>query len=217
MNLRDVMNAEKQSDTQMTELPEKHEVTSTVSLEMVEAKIGELIGMYTKDRTLFLLYQERMRTLRGEIRTISSENQELKTMLSETQSLNQELSRSNDELRNRNGLMLREQQEQLEREVKSTRVLNSKLQIMVNKSDVQEYDRVVKEKLEAVNAASKAKTDRSQIEEEKKKAIKNNNEEIKRIKKELRKQLDWAKRWQWIWFIAWLITIVVMAMRPWML
>lgn len=88
---------------------------------------------------------------------------------------------------------------------------------MVNKSDVQEYDRVVKEKLEAVNAASKAKTDRSQIEEEKKKAIKNNNEEIKRIKKELRKQLDWAKRWQWIWFIAWLITIVVMAMRPWML
>ena len=41
----------------------------------------------------------------------------LKTELSETQKLNQSLQQSNDDLRNRNGLMSRSEQEQIEKEI----------------------------------------------------------------------------------------------------
>lgn len=54
----------------------------------------------------------------------------LKTELSETQKLNQSLQQSNDDLRSRNGLMSRSEQEQLEKEIKDVRDQNSKLEIM---------------------------------------------------------------------------------------
>ena len=56
--------------------------------------------------------------LREEIRKSTVEIQRLTTELSETQKLNQSLQQSNDDLRNRNGLKSRSEQEQLEEEIK---------------------------------------------------------------------------------------------------
>lgn len=74
--------------------------------------------------------------LREEIRKSTVEIQRLTTELSETQKLNQSLQQSNDDLRNRNGLMSRNEQEQLEEEIKDVRDQNSKLQTQVNQSSV---------------------------------------------------------------------------------
>lgn len=53
---------------------------------------------------------------------------------------------SNDDLRNRNGLKSRREQEQLEEEIKDVQDQNSKLQIQVNKSSVQAVDEAYKNK-----------------------------------------------------------------------
>ena len=78
--------------------------------------------------------------LREEVRKSTVEIQRLTTELSETQKLNQSLQQSNDDLRNRNGLKSRKEQEQLEEEIKDVRDQNSKLQIQVNKSSVEAVD-----------------------------------------------------------------------------
>ncbi len=78
--------------------------------------------------------------MQDEIRKLNDEIHRLTTELSETQKLNQSLQQSNDDLRNRNGLMSRSEQEQLEEEIKDVRDQNSKLQIQVNKSSVEAVD-----------------------------------------------------------------------------
>ena len=62
--------------------------------------------------------------LREEVRKSTVEIQRLTTELSETQKLNQSLQQSNDDLRNRNGLMSRSEQERLEEEIKDVRDRN---------------------------------------------------------------------------------------------
>lgn len=69
--------------------------------------------------------------MREEVRKSTVEIQRLTTELSETQKLNQSLQLSNDNLRNRNGLMSRSEQEQLEEEIKDVRDQNSKLQMQI--------------------------------------------------------------------------------------
>ena len=71
------------------------------------------------------------------------------TELSETQKLNQLLQKNNDDLRNRNGLKSRSEQELLEEEIKDVRDQNSKLQIQVNKSSVQAVDEAYRKQKEA--------------------------------------------------------------------
>ena len=63
-----------------------------------------------------MLLSDRQR-LRGEVQKSIEEMHRLKTELSETQKLNQSLQQSNDDLRNRNGLMSRSEQEQIEKEI----------------------------------------------------------------------------------------------------
>ncbi len=67
----------------------------------------------------------------------------------ETQKLNQSLQQSNDDLRNRNGLKSRSEQEQPKEEIRNVWDQNSKLQIQVNKSSVQAVDEVYKKQKEA--------------------------------------------------------------------
>lgn len=55
----------------------------------------------------------------------------------------------NDDLRNRNGLKSRREQEQLEEEIKDVQDQNSKLQTQVNKSFVQAVDEAYKKQKEA--------------------------------------------------------------------
>ena len=56
--------------------------------------------------------------MQDEIRKLNDEIHHLTTEMSETQKLNQSLQQSNDDLRNRNGLKSRSEQEQLEEEIK---------------------------------------------------------------------------------------------------
>ena len=87
--------------------------------------------------------------LREEVRKSTVEIQRLTTELSETQKLNQSLQKNNDDLRNRNGLKSRSEQELLEEEIKDVRDQNSKLQIQVNKSSVQAVDEAYRKQKEA--------------------------------------------------------------------
>ena len=84
--------------------------------------------------------------MQDEIRKLNDEIHRLTTELSETQKLNQSLQKNNDDLRNRNGLKSRSEQEQLEEEIKDVRDQNAKLQIQVNKSSVQAVDEAYRNK-----------------------------------------------------------------------
>ena len=102
--------------------------------------------MRTQKKQIQTLEEEKLKILsdrqrlREEVRKSTVEIQRLTTELSEKQKLNQSLQQSNDDLRNRNGLKSRSEQELLEEEIKDVRDQNSKLQIQVNKSSVQAVD-----------------------------------------------------------------------------
>ncbi len=81
----------------------------------------------------------------------NAEIRRLTTELSETQKLNQSLQQSNDDLRNRNGLMSRSEQELLEKEIRNVRDQNSKLQIQVNQSSVEAVKQAQQKQEEAEN------------------------------------------------------------------
>ena len=87
--------------------------------------------------------------MQDEIRKLNDEIHRLTTELSETQKLNQSLQKNNDDLRNRNGLKSRSEQELLEEEIKDVRDQNSKLQMQVNKSSVQAVDEAYRKQKEA--------------------------------------------------------------------
>lgn len=91
--------------------------------------------------------------MQDEIRKLNDEIHRLTTELSEKQKLNQSLQQSNDDLRNRNGLMSRSEQEKLEEEIKDVRDQNSKLQDKVNKSSVEAVDEAQKKQKEAEKKA----------------------------------------------------------------
>ena len=102
------------------------------TLEIVITERNELQVKYQKMNEFILEFQERTRNLKmekqklffknhemqEEIRKLNVEIQHQIIELSETQKLNQSLQQSNDDLRSRNGLMSRKEQEQLEKEIK---------------------------------------------------------------------------------------------------
>ena len=124
------------------------------SLELVTEERDELQVRNQKMNEFIQKFQERTHKLKmekqklffenhemqDEIRKLNDEIHRLTTELSETQKLNQLLQKNNDDLRNRNGLKSRSEQELLEEEIKDVRDQNSKLQIQVNKSSVQAVD-----------------------------------------------------------------------------
>ena len=124
------------------------------SLELVTEERDELQARNQKMNEFIQKFQERTHKLKmekqklffenhemqDEIRKLNDEIHHLTTELSGTQKLNQSLQKNNDDLRNRNGLKSRSEQELLEEEIKDVRDQNSKLQIQVNKSSVQAVD-----------------------------------------------------------------------------
>ena len=94
--------------------------------------------------------------MQDEIRKLNDEIHRLTTELSETQKLNRSLQQSNDDLRNRNGLKSRSEQEQLEEEIKDVRDRNSKLQIQVNQSSVEAFEQAQRKQEEAEKQARQA-------------------------------------------------------------
>ena len=160
------------------------------TLEKVSAERDELQVRNQKMNEFIQEFQERTHKLKMEKQQLFFENHEMQeemqksnaeiqqmtVELSEMRKLNQSLQQSNDDLRNRNGLMSRSEQEQLEEEIKDVRDQNSKLQIQVNKSSVEAVDEAQKKQKEAEKkmeqAESKARNEKKSAELEIRKAKK---------------------------------------------
>ena len=133
------------------------------SLEKVTAERDELQVKYQKMSEFIQEFQERTHKLKMEKQKLFFENHEMQeemrksnveiqqmtAELSKMRKLNQSLQQSNDDLRNRNGLMSRSEQEQLEEEIKDVRDRNSKLQIQVNQSSVEAVEQAQRKQEEA--------------------------------------------------------------------
>lgn len=110
------------------------------TLEKVTAERDELQVRNQKMNEFIQEFQERTHKLKMEKQKLFFENHEMQeemqksnaeiqqmtAELSEMRKLNQSLQQSNDDLRNRSGLLSRSEQEQLEEEIKDVRDRNSK-------------------------------------------------------------------------------------------
>lgn len=139
--------------------------------------------------------------MQDEIRKLNDEIHRLTTELSETQKLNRSLQQSNDDLRNRNGLKSRSEQEQLEEEIKDVRDQNSKLQIQVNKSSVEAVDEAQEKQKEAEKKTEQAET---KARNEKKRA----ELEIRKARKKAKREINDMKENMYIWSWGYIMIIV---------
>ena len=140
------------------------------TLEKVTAERDELQVRNQKMNEFIQEFQERTHKLKMEKQKLFFENHEMQeemqmsnaeiqrmtAELSEMRKLNQSLQQSNDDLRNRNGLMSRSEQELLEEEIKDVRDRNSKLQIQVNQSSVEAVEQAQQKQEEAEKQARQA-------------------------------------------------------------
>ena len=142
--------------------------------------------------------------MQDEIRKLNDEIHRLTTELSETQKLNQLLQKNNDDLRNRNGLKSRSEQELLEEEIKDVRDQNSKLQIQVNKSSVQAVDEAYRKQKEA---EKKLRSLKHQAEQNRKIAEK----EVQKLKKRIKLQSEKINEIKFFCGIGYIVAFVLSA------
>ena len=190
------------------------------SLELVTEERDKLQVKNQKMNEFILEFQERTHKLKmekqnlffenhemqDEIRKLNDEIHHLTTELSETQKLNQSLQKNNDDLRNRNGLKSRGEQELLEEEIKDVRDQNSKLQIQVNKSSVEAVDEAQKKQKEAEKKARTIEYQFNKAQEEVKTVKKKTDCEIKKLKNE-------AKEKETFWMIAYMILVLLAVIK----
>ena len=190
------------------------------SLKLVTEERDELQVRNQKMSEFILEFQERTHILKIEKQKLFFENHELQeeirklnveiqcqtTELSETQKLNQLLQQSNYDLRNRNGLKSRSEQEQLEEEIKDVRNQNSKLQIQVNKSSVEAVDDAQKRQKEAEKKARTIEYQFNKAQEEVKAEKKKSDQAIKKLKNE-------AKEKETFWMIAYMILVLLAVIK----
>ena len=190
------------------------------SLELVTEERDKLQVRNQKMNEFILEFQERTHKLKmekqnlffenhemqDEIRKLNDEIHHLTTELSETQKLNQSLQKNNDDLRNRNGLKSRGEQELLEEEIKDVRDQNSKLQIQVNKSSVEAVDEAQKKQKEAEKKARTIEYQFNKAQEEVKTVKKKTDCEIKKLKNE-------AKEKETFWMIAYMILVLLAVIK----
>ena len=199
-----------ESLTQQSQMPEE----SPIKLKM-ERDI--LIRSFEKTKEFMRTQKKQIQTLEEEKRMILSDRQRLReevrkstveiqrltTELSKTQKLNQLLQQSNDDLRNRNGLMSRSEQEQLEEEIEDVRDQNSKLQIQVNKSSVEAVDEAQRKQKEAEKKTEQAE---AKARNEKKRA----ELEIRKAKKEVKDRTENMKAMEYFWGMGY-VTVILFA------
>ena len=188
------------------------------SLELVTEERDELQVRNQKMYEFIQKFQERTHKLKmekqklffenhemqDEIRKLNDEIHRLTTELSETQKLNQSLQKNNDDLRNRNGLKSRSEQELLEEEIKDVRNQNSKLQIQVNKSSVQAVDEAYRKQKEAEKQLQSLKY---QVEQNRKTA----ENEVQKLKKRIRLQSEKINEIKFFCGIGYIVTLVLSA------
>ena len=184
------------------------------SLELVTEERDELQVRNQKMNEFIQKFQERTHKLKmekqklffenhemqDEIRKLNDEIHRLTTELSETQKLNQSLQKNNDDLRNRNGLKSRSEQEQLEEEIKDVRDRNSKLQIQVNQSSVEAFEQAQRKQEEAEKQARQAEY---QTERVRKRA----DVEIQRARRKAKSEVEDMKERQFFWDWGYLCVI----------
>ena len=184
------------------------------SLELVTEERDELQVRNQKMNEFIQEFQERTHKLKmekqklffenhemqDEIRKLNDEIHRLTTELSETQKLNQSLQKNNDDLRNRNGLKSRSEQEQLEEEIKDVRDQNSKLQTQVNQSSVKAVEQAQQKQEEAEKQARQAEY---QAEREKKRA----DMEIQKARRKAKSEMEDMKEIQFFWTWGYLCVI----------
>ena len=184
------------------------------SLELVTEERDELQVRNQKMNEFIQKFQERTHKLKmekqnlffenhemqDEIRKLNDEIHRLITELSEMQKLNQSLQQSNDDLRNRNGLKSRREQEQLEKEIKDVRDWNSKLQTQVNQSSVKAVEQAQQKQEEAEKQARQAEY---QAEREKKRA----DMEIQKARRKAKSEMEDMKEIQFFWTWGYLCVI----------
>ena len=139
--------------------------------------------------------------MQDEIRKLNDEIYHLITEMSETQKLNQSLQKNNDDLRNRNGLKSRSEQELLEEEIKDVRDQNSKLQIQVNKSSVEAVDEAQKKQKEAEKKMEQAEF---KARNEKKRA----ELEIQKARRKAKREIDDMKEKHYFWIRGYVTVIL---------
>ena len=188
--------------TQPSQMPEESPIKLKVERDI-------LVQSFEKAKEFMRTQKKQIQTLEEEKQMILSDRQRLReevrksTELSETQKLNQSLQQSNDDLRNRNGLMSRSEQEQLEEEIRDVRDQNSKLQIQVNKSSVEAVDEAQKKQKEAEKKMEQVE---SKARDEKKRA----ELEIRKAKKEVKDRMESMKSIEYFWGMGY-ITVILFA------
>ena len=144
-----------------------------------------------------MILSDRQR-LREEVRKSTVEIQRLTTELSEKQKLNQSLQQSNDDLRNRNGLKSRSEQELLEEEIKDVRDQNSKLQIQVNQSSVEAVEQAQQKQEEAEKKVRTIQCQYNKLQENEETMKEKADQKIKSLKQEMKEKTSF---WQMVYII----------------
>ena len=229
MNLSEMNKKKTMVSTDMTQLmPISHDTIDkwkklsqeqAEALSNVTAERDELLKAQTKDRELIQKCMERIGVFREGIRSLSSENQKLQDErqklseenqklqieLSKTQNISQYLQRSNDDLRNRNGLLSRKEQEQLEERIRDIQSQNCKLEKLVVMSSVEAVEVALEKKKEAEQKMRNA-------EKQERLAKKNVETTVRKIKKQTQKKVAMVKKREEFWkYSFWIMTMVVFA------
>lgn len=196
-----------ESLTQPLQMPEESPIKLKVERDiLVQSFERAKEFMRTQKKQIQTLEEEKLKILsdrqrlREEVRKSTVEIQRLTIELSETQKLNQSLQQSNDDLRNRNGLKSRSEQEQLEEEIRDVRDQNSKLQVQVNQSSVEAVEQAQQKQEEAEKRVRQAE---HQAEREKKRA----DVEIQRTRRKAKSEIEGMKENQFFWDWGYLCVI----------
>ena len=136
--------------------------------------------------------------MREEVRKSTVEIKRLTTEQSEKQKLNQSLQQSNDDLRNRNGLKSRSEQELLEEEIKDVQDQNSKLQIQVNQSSVEAVEQAQQKQEEAEKKVRTIQCQYNKLQENEETMKEKADQKIKSLKQEMKEKTSF---WQMVYII----------------
>ena len=198
--------------TQPSQLPEESPIKLKVEKDLLMQSFERAKEfMRTQKKQIQMLEEEKQtilsdrQRLREEVRKSTVGIQCLTTELSETQKLNQSLQQSNDDLRNRNGLKSRREQEQFEEEIKDVRDQNCKLQIQVNKSSVEAVDEAQKKQKEAEKKVRIIEYQSNKEQEKVKKVMGKTDQEIKKLKNEVKEK---EKFWMIVYMILILFAVI---------
>ena len=174
-------------------------------LQVRNQKMNEFILEFQKRTHSLKMEKQRLffenHEMQEEMQKSNAEIQQMTEELSEMRKLNQSLQQSNDDLRNRNGLLSRSEQEQLEEEIKDVRDRNSKLQIQVNQSSVEAVEQAQQKQEEAEKKVRTIQCQYNKLQENAETMKEKADQKIKSLKQEMKEKTSF-------WQMAYIIFLV---------